>query len=283
MSRAIRPWTDVEELFFLNELGKHAKGASLETPETWNDIGRRARTERIWIKISKSMITRDQTQVRQHFFVKHPGIKKGSWSLAEDVLLRAAVEVLGAKWSAVAERIGNRLAKQCRDRWVSHLDPAVSREAWQEEELERLRQLYRRLGPSWAEIAAHMPGRTDNAVKIQMQSLERKRKRSVSVAVPPQLTMRVPVPLGAGRVSPVAGPLLMPAVSVAAPVAEGQGPSPLKRARKISFPFRMEEGPYLVLNVDDIWDLGDSLGLGDISDGCLCDSALAPISVLLEM
>jgi len=55
--------------------------------------------------------------------------KRGPWSSDEDALLSATVAVHGVgKWVSIARIMGTeRLAKQCRGRWVKHLDPTRSK------------------------------------------------------------------------------------------------------------------------------------------------------------
>ena len=50
---------------------------------------------------------------------------KGPWSEHEDNLLKALVNRLGPKkWSNIANYVPGRKGKQCRERWLNHLDPA---------------------------------------------------------------------------------------------------------------------------------------------------------------
>ncbi|KAI3830342.1 hypothetical protein MKW92_030871 [Papaver armeniacum] len=76
------------------------------------------------------------------------GLRKGSWTEAEDNLLRKCIEKYGeGKWHQVPIRAGiNRCRKSCRLRWLNYLRPCIKR-------------------GQWTLIAGRLPGRTANDVK----------------------------------------------------------------------------------------------------------------------
>jgi len=56
--------------------------------------------------------------------------------------------------------MGGRTDQQCMGRWRRHLDPNVTRGAWDAGEDAALRALYAELGPKWSRICESVPGRT---------------------------------------------------------------------------------------------------------------------------
>ena len=55
--------------------------------------------------------------------------------------------------------IHDRSGKQCRERWINHLDPDINKDKWSEEEEEKVFRDYLMYGNRWKEISQHFPGR----------------------------------------------------------------------------------------------------------------------------
>jgi hypothetical protein len=92
--------------------------------------------------------------------------RKGPWTKEEDAKLTDLVQRYGSKsWSLIAKHLGGRLGKQCGQRWHQHLRPEIKKDPWTEDEDKLLFELYEKMGNKWAEIAKHLPGRSDNAIR----------------------------------------------------------------------------------------------------------------------
>lgn len=122
---------------------------------------------RAWKQVAELLPGRTHSQAAHRWQkVLDPKLRKGAWTDEEDSQLQRAVEELGeGHWSRVAERVSTRNGKQCRERWRNQISPEVDKRPWLKEEDEGIVRLYAELGPKWAEIAKHFPGRTENAVK----------------------------------------------------------------------------------------------------------------------
>ena len=111
-------------------------------------------------------------------------VLKRSWTQEEDTALLALIKRIGVgKWQVITNlleieyKIMGRTGKQCRERWLNHLNPEVNKGPWTQEEEEQLFMLRKAFGHKWKLIAQNMPGRSDNEVKNHFYKKVRKNLR----------------------------------------------------------------------------------------------------------
>ncbi|CAA0319169.1 unnamed protein product [Arabidopsis thaliana] len=95
------------------------------------------------------------------------GLRKGTWTAEEDILLRQCIDKYGeGKWHRVPLRTGlNRCRKSCRLKWLNYLKPSIKRGKLCSDEVDLVLRLHKLLGNRWSLIAGRLPGRTANDVK----------------------------------------------------------------------------------------------------------------------
>ncbi|GAA6063095.1 hypothetical protein JCM10212_003293 [Sporobolomyces blumeae] len=158
-----REWTDDDDRTLREELERADGKAS------WSAVAKRAFPDG---RFSKNDC------VERWKLLSKPQPQKGPWTAGEDSTLRALVAKYGCeKWVIIANEIGTRSGKQCRERWHNHLDPSIKKGDWTPEEDAIIRDLYSKIGSRWAEMAKVLPGRPDNAIKNHWNASQVREKR----------------------------------------------------------------------------------------------------------
>ncbi|XP_076942385.1 transcription factor MYB4-like [Bidens hawaiensis] len=117
-------------------------------------------------------------------------LRKGSWTVKEDMLLKNCIRKFGeGKWHLVPLRAGlNRCRKSCRLRWLNYLRPDIKRGDFDEDEIDLMLRLHKLLGNRWSLIAGRIPRRTANDVKnysnTHLRSRPKQRKEQIKDGEP---------------------------------------------------------------------------------------------------
>lgn len=102
-----------------------------------------------------------------------------AWSKHEDELLLNIVHSMQwpMKWTVVAQSLPDRTGKQCRERYVNHLNPRLKVSDWSLQEDATVFHLYNLIGSHWAKMSKIIPGRTDNGIKNRFHNIRRQYER----------------------------------------------------------------------------------------------------------
>ncbi|KAJ0230931.1 Transcription factor MYB115 [Hirschfeldia incana] len=116
---------------------------------------------------NKKVATKSKTSTEGNF-------NTGSWDQSEDINLRNLVERYGTKsWKRIADMLGTRIGKQCRERWHNHLRHGIKKNGWTEKEDQILVEAHKTFGNKWAKIALKLCGRTENDIKNRWNAAKR--------------------------------------------------------------------------------------------------------------
>ena len=111
----------------------------------------------------------------------------GAWSESEDEYLVQLINSSLRKWGKISELLNKKIhnsmrirsGKQCKERWVNHLDPNMKRDKWTQEEDLAILKLNKTMGHQWSKISKIIGNRTDSAIKNRVKSLINKQRQDL--------------------------------------------------------------------------------------------------------
>lgn len=90
----------------------------------------------------ETFITPSFIVIRSCLMSSRAALKRFGWRPAEDAKLRKLVQTHGDKnWAVIADELTGREPKQCRERWINHLAPGISKGRLSDEEWKKVQEL----------------------------------------------------------------------------------------------------------------------------------------------
>jgi hypothetical protein len=143
---------------------------------------------------------------------------RAKFSPADDEELRHLVGSLGQMdWSAIAERMPGKNARQCKERWANYLAPSLNTAAWTIQDDLMLIQKYAELGSKWVQIAAFFPNRTDAMIKNRFNKLQRRDQKHRELLLRGEFAFMIPLlhaALAGGVAQPKPAALTQPPIVI---------------------------------------------------------------------
>ncbi len=110
----------------------------------------------------------------------------GSWDKEDDKYLRTLLSIHGNhNWTTIASSMNatfptkRRTAQECKERWYTYLDPAVSKQPWTDQEELEMLIAHQKHQNKWSDVAQALKGRSNNTIKNRFYSIFRKVKNKI--------------------------------------------------------------------------------------------------------
>ena len=87
------------------------------------------------------------------------------FTIEEDQILLNLVSYFGFSWEEISKRMINRNPRQCKDRYMTYLNPYTKLGNWTQFEDDLIIQKYLEFGNKWVLISKFLPHRTDTSIK----------------------------------------------------------------------------------------------------------------------
>ncbi|EAX88095.1 Myb-like DNA-binding domain containing protein [Trichomonas vaginalis G3] len=100
-------------------------------------------------------------------------VTKNKFSESDDIKLKNFVNEYGKDWNLISDKMFNKSARQCKDRYEKYLAPHLKSSPFTLDEDIQLLSLYKKLGCRWIKISEMMTGRSDVAIKARFKLLKR--------------------------------------------------------------------------------------------------------------
>lgn len=101
-------------------------------------------------------------------------LKRMPFKREEDQKLKELIKQHGENnWELISKLMQHRSVRQCKERWYNNLKANISKDKWNFQEDELLKQKYQEFGPKWKYFERFFPGRTSYNIKNRWSCLIR--------------------------------------------------------------------------------------------------------------